>query len=393
MDSGESLSVKNTINTIVTKQRRLNLNLSELVEMVQEEPSIWNFSEALKEELDSKDAAYNSLVEKRAAKKGKAKQEAGEPEIDKEYIMLYLEDDTIKKILTEVLNHPMSNAGVIFNGLGAKPTPKYWESEEKLLTLLLDVLDCENLSLIKLNEIDMSEPFVQDAVQEVKVEEGEQVETEVEPKEDKEAEKERLTADLTAINDEQAWIAEKLESGEIEGAKVLKLKYNKNFKLQLKYLNQIIEEPQFPDPEQLDLPPDVTLQIVKKPKVNKNVVEIDKRFKLLSRQKREVKEEEKVEDPKAKGGKDAKGKKEEEKVEQQLTEWEYVEKTRWILEPKEELELYMQFYSETLGEYVQGYEFQMCNTFETVKFNVDAECDIPRLNMDPKLLFTNHRQS
>jgi len=53
----------------------------------------------------------------------------------------------------------------------------------------------------------------------------------------------------------------------------------------------------------------------------------------------------------------------------------------------------MQFYSETLGEYVQGYEFQMCNTFETVKFNVDAECDIPRLNMDPKLLFTNHRQS
>ena len=160
----------------------------------------------------------------------------------------------------------------------------------------------------------MSEPFVQDAVQDVKVEEGEQVETEVEPKEDKEAEKERLTTDLTAINDEQAWIAEKLESGEIEGAKVLKLKYNKNFKLQLKYLNQIIEEPQFPDPEQLDLPPDVTLQIVKKPKVNKNVVEIDKRFKLLSRQKREVKEEEKVEDPKAKGGKDAKGKKKKRKL-------------------------------------------------------------------------------
>lgn len=35
----------------------------------------------------------------------------------------------------------------------------------------------------------------------------------------------------------------------------------------------------------------------------------------------------------------------------------------------------------------------MFNTFETVKFNVDAQCDIPRLNMDPKLLFTNHRQA
>jgi hypothetical protein len=43
----------------------------------------------------------------------------------------------------------------------------------------------------------------------------------------------------------------------------------------------------------------VTLQIVKNPKVNKNLVDIDKRFKLLSRQKREVKEENKVEDPKA----------------------------------------------------------------------------------------------
>lgn len=53
----------------------------------------------------------------------------------------------------------------------------------------------------------------------------------------------------------------------------------------------------------------------------------------------------------------------------------------------------MQFYSETLGDYLQAYEFQMFNTFETVKFNVDAQCDIPRLNMDPKLLFTNHRQS
>lgn len=84
MDCGEDLSLKNTINSIVSRQRRLNLNLSELVETVQEDPTIWECSEALKEEMDKKDADYNSLVEKRAAKKGKAKQEAGEPEIDKE---------------------------------------------------------------------------------------------------------------------------------------------------------------------------------------------------------------------------------------------------------------------------------------------------------------------
>ena len=80
----------------------------------------------------------------------------------------------------------------------------------------------------------MSEPFVQDTVQKVKAEEGEQVETEVEPKENKEVEKERLTADLLAINDEQALIVEKLEFVEIEGTKVIKIKYNQNFKLQLK---------------------------------------------------------------------------------------------------------------------------------------------------------------
>lgn len=118
------------------------------------------------------------------------------------------------------------------------------------------------------------------------------------------------------------WLFEKFESTEVSGVKLIKIKFNKHFKLQLKQLNQAIEEPQFPDPEQLDLPPDVTLQIVKRPKTTKNVVEIDKRFKLLSKQKREIKEEEKVEDPKAKGGKDAKGKKEEEKVEQHLPEWE-----------------------------------------------------------------------
>lgn len=120
MDGGEDLSIKNTINSIVSRQRRLNLNLSELIEMVQEDPTIWEFSESLKEEVDKKDADYNSLVEKRAAKKGKAKQEAGEPEIDKEYTMLYLEDETVKKVLHEVIKHPMANAGVVFNNLGSK---------------------------------------------------------------------------------------------------------------------------------------------------------------------------------------------------------------------------------------------------------------------------------
>jgi hypothetical protein len=60
------------------------------------------------------------LVEKRAAKKGKAKQEAGDHKIDKEYTMLYLEDETIKKVLHEVIKHPMANAGVVFNNLGSK---------------------------------------------------------------------------------------------------------------------------------------------------------------------------------------------------------------------------------------------------------------------------------
>lgn len=69
---------------------------------------------------------------------------------------------------------------------------------------MLEVLDGENLSLIKLNEIDMSEPFVQEQITEVKLEEGEPVKTEGEgvPKEDLEAEKERLNAELNAINEE-----------------------------------------------------------------------------------------------------------------------------------------------------------------------------------------------
>lgn len=165
----------------------------------------------------------------------------------------------------------------------------------------------------------MTEPVIVTESEEPEVKHTEPKEEE-EPKVDKEAEKEKLLQELTTANEEMAWIVTKMESGEPEGTKVLKIKFNKHFKTQMKVLNQTIEEPQFPDPEQLDLPPDVTLQIVKKPKVNKSIA-LDKRFKLLSKQKREVKEEEKVEDPKAKG-KDAKGKKEEETVKQELPEWE-----------------------------------------------------------------------
>ena len=88
--------------------------------MVHEDPTIWEFSESLKEEVDKKNADYNSLVKKRDAKKAKAKQEAKKPEIDKEYTMLYLENETLKKVLHEVIMHPMANAGVLFNYLGSK---------------------------------------------------------------------------------------------------------------------------------------------------------------------------------------------------------------------------------------------------------------------------------
>ena len=59
MDGGEDLSIKNTINSIVSRQRRLNLNLSELIEMIQKDPAIWEFSQLLKEEVDKKDADYS----------------------------------------------------------------------------------------------------------------------------------------------------------------------------------------------------------------------------------------------------------------------------------------------------------------------------------------------
>ena len=140
------------------------------------------------------------MVEKRAAKKDKAKQEAGDHKIDKEYTMLYLEDETIKKVLHEVIKHPMANAGVVFNNLGSKQ-PKYWKSEEILLTLLLEVLDGEHLALIKINEIDMTEPVIPTEASEEFKQPTEPKEEE-EPKVDKEAEKEKLNQGLNSLNEE-----------------------------------------------------------------------------------------------------------------------------------------------------------------------------------------------
>jgi len=88
----------------------------------------------------------------------------------------------------------------------------------------------------------------------------------------------------------------------------------------MKLINQIIEETLLPDPKQLNLLPGVTLQIVIKPKIN-NIITLDKRFRLLSKQKSGVKEEDMVEDPNDKS-KNVNDNKTEETVEQALPEWE-----------------------------------------------------------------------
>lgn len=88
----------------------------------------------------------------------------------------------------------------------------------------------------------------------------------------------------------------------------------------MKLINQIIEETLFPNPKQLNLLPGITLQIVIKPKIN-NIITLDKRFRLLSKQKSGVKEEDMVEDPNDKS-KNVNDNKTEETVEQALPEWE-----------------------------------------------------------------------
>ena len=142
------------------------------------------------------------------------------------------------------------------------------------------MLDGEHLSLIKLNEIDMTEPVIATEASEEFKQPTEPKEDEEELKVDKEAEKEKLNQGLNSLNEEINWIVDKFESGETTDTSVLKIKFNIYLKTQMKVLNQTIVEPQFPDPEQLDLPPEVTLQIVKKPKINKSIT-LDKRFRLL----------------------------------------------------------------------------------------------------------------
>ena len=88
----------------------------------------------------------------------------------------------------------------------------------------------------------------------------------------------------------------------------------------MKLINQIIEETLLPDPKQLNLLPGVTLQIVIKSKIN-NIITLDKRFRLLSKQKSWVKEEDMVEDPNDKS-KNVNDNKTEETVEQAMPEWE-----------------------------------------------------------------------
>ena len=88
----------------------------------------------------------------------------------------------------------------------------------------------------------------------------------------------------------------------------------------MKLINQIIEETLFPNPKQLNLLPGITLQIVIKPKIN-NIITLNKRSRLLSRQKRGVKEEDMVEDPNDKS-KYVNDNKTEETVEQAMPEWE-----------------------------------------------------------------------
>lgn len=48
IDGYKDLSLKNIINSIASRQRRLDLNISDFNEIVHEDPIIWEFSELLK---------------------------------------------------------------------------------------------------------------------------------------------------------------------------------------------------------------------------------------------------------------------------------------------------------------------------------------------------------
>ena len=77
---------------------------------------------------------------------------------------------------------------------------------------------------------------------------------EEEPKADKETDKEKLNQRFNTLNEKIYQIVEKFESGETASTQVLKIKFNKYFKTQMKVLNQNTEKPQFPVTERLELP-------------------------------------------------------------------------------------------------------------------------------------------
>lgn len=89
------------------------------------------------------------------------------------------------------------------------------------------------------------------------------------------------------------------------------------------------------------------LQIVKRPN-NKQVFNVDARFKLLTKIKREKKEVEVPVEEVKKDKKDPK-KKDQEQVENKEPEIEFLPITRWIIEAGSELEVLVNFYSKTLG--------------------------------------------
>ena len=146
----------------------------------------------------------------------------------------------------------MANTGEVFDNQGSKPS-KNWKYEEKLLILLLELFDGEYLALIKVNEIDMTELMVAtEALEELK--QANEPKEEEELKVDKEAEKEKVSQGLNKLNEDIYWNVEILESVETATISLLKIKFNKYFKIQMKNWSSTIEEPQYKDTEQLDPP-------------------------------------------------------------------------------------------------------------------------------------------
>ena len=84
----------------------------------------------------------------------------------------------------------MANSEVVFDDLGSKQ-PKKWKSGERLINFLFEVRDEENLSLFKLNKIDMTESVLI-TVESVKFKTITESKEEEESKVDKMTQKEKL---------------------------------------------------------------------------------------------------------------------------------------------------------------------------------------------------------